>query len=237
MVINVKLREEVRALYNNLFLIPINQNNNNVSTAVKDGIILFFMNLAEDVFEKVLSLSEYMDSIKDENTKLEFCKKILQGNKVRIPGQQYEFGLWGFFYDPTTGEKINRNKKASSQTIEAKLNLQPDEVFIGIPNHSQWELYTGNSAQRHIYHTKNGSVPNFMVFEKSDEGTNKNVYCLVKFTYLTDKIMNDWKIAGQYGVTVYGEIPVTNPKIEPRSDWHIIKLEGKALEIYKNAQI
>lgn len=37
------------------------------------------------------------------------CKKLLQGEKVRIPGLDEDFCVWEVFYDLYTGEKINRN--------------------------------------------------------------------------------------------------------------------------------
>ena len=111
MVIDVKLRQEVIDLYNNLFTWQIDQDEKIVSTVVMFGIVGLYLDMCGSPLESASYAQECMDKIKDENKKLEICKKLLQGDKVRIPGMHYDFGIWGVFYDISTGEKIDRNNK------------------------------------------------------------------------------------------------------------------------------
>lgn len=111
MVIDVKLRQEVIDLYNNLFKWQIDQDEENVSFVVMNGIVGLYLDMCGSPLESAMYAEEHLDKMKNENKKLEICKKLLQGEKVRIPGMSYDFGIWGVFYDIITGEKIDRNNK------------------------------------------------------------------------------------------------------------------------------
>ncbi len=99
------LRRQVLRLYNDLFTIPIDDNEKNVVAAVMTKLVMYYMDGAGSPLETALLAEECLYNIDDEKTQLTILKKLLRGEKVKISGMRGEFCLWGIFYDLSTGEK------------------------------------------------------------------------------------------------------------------------------------
>ena len=104
------LRQEVIDLYNALFKWQIDKEEKNVSAAVMNGIVGLYLDMSGSTLDGAMYAEKCMDKIKDENKKLEICRKLLQGEKVRIPGMRGDYCIWGVFYDIVTGEKIEQKE-------------------------------------------------------------------------------------------------------------------------------
>jgi len=100
------LRQEVIDLNNWLFEWKISDEEENVPATVMSGIVGLYADGDGSPFEVARIAEECINTMQDENTKLGICKKLLEGEKVRIPGMYEDFCLWEVFYDLHTGEKI-----------------------------------------------------------------------------------------------------------------------------------
>jgi hypothetical protein len=108
-MIDQDLRQEVIDLNNGLFDWKISDDEVDVPAAVMAAITGLYADGEGSPFYAARDAEECVINMKDENIKLQICKQLLQGEKVRIPGMYEDFCLWEVFYDLYTGEKINRN--------------------------------------------------------------------------------------------------------------------------------
>ena len=107
-MIDQDLRQEVIELNNGLFDWKITDDEVDVPTAVMAGITGLYADGEGSPFYTARIAENCVNNIQDENMKLEICKHLLLGEKVRIPGMDEDFCVWEVFYDLYTGEKINR---------------------------------------------------------------------------------------------------------------------------------
>lgn len=108
------LRQQVLKLYNDLFTNQIDDNEKNVVAAVMTSIVMYYMDGAGSPLETAFLAEDCLYKIDDEKTQLTILKKLLRGDKVKIPGMRGEYCLWGIHYDLRTGEKYEdeiENKK------------------------------------------------------------------------------------------------------------------------------
>lgn len=108
-MIDQELRQEVIDLNNGLFEWKISDDEADVPAAVMSGITGLYADGDGSPFYAARFAEDCVNNMQDENVKLVICKKLLQGEKVSIPGLDEDFCVWEVFYDLYTGEKINRN--------------------------------------------------------------------------------------------------------------------------------
>lgn len=101
-----ELRQEVIDLNNALFEWKISDEEENVSAAVMLGIVGLYADGDGSPYEAARIAEECVNNMQEENAKLEICRELLQGQKVRIPGMDEDFCVWELFYDLSTGDKI-----------------------------------------------------------------------------------------------------------------------------------
>jgi hypothetical protein len=101
------LRKQVLKLYNDMFSPPIDKNEKNVVAAVMTKLVMYYMDGAGSPLEAAFWAEECLYNIDNEETQLTILKKLLRGDKVKIPGMRGEYCLWEIHYDLVTGEKYS----------------------------------------------------------------------------------------------------------------------------------